>query len=96
MAKNQQRPTAPSAVEDDAEGGHPASRWLTAALEAAKEPGPYPKWLTGTVKAVIAIGLLTLVADWAAQRSAKADLARLFAQTSTPKPEPAKTGSTRR
>ena len=94
MAKTHPRPKAPPASEQ-AEPG-PRWPWLAAALEAARERGPYPKWLTGTVKAVVAIGLLTVVADWAAQRSAKTDLARLVAETSASKPEPTKTGSTRR
>lgn len=83
------RPTEPSSSRS-------LPRWLAIALATASERGPYPKWVTGTVKAMVAIALLTVVADWAAQRSAKTDLARLVSETSRAKPEPIKTGSVRR
>jgi hypothetical protein len=71
-------------------------QWVTVAVEAAKQPGPYPHWVTGTAKAIVVIGVLTAFADWAAHRSAKAELARLVVETSKVKAEGAKAGTTRR
>ena len=70
--------------------------WLIAAIEAAKQPGPYPYWVTGAAKAIVVIGVLTAVADWAAHRSAKAELARLVVETSKVKAEGSKASAARR
>ena len=69
--------------------------WLATALEAAGQKGPYPRWITATVKAVIAIALLTGLATWAHEVRDKAELGRLAADASQLK-QPVKTGSTRR
>jgi hypothetical protein len=73
-------------------------RWLSMALETAKERrGPYPVWVTGTIKSIVIIGALTGLADWASHRSAKSDLARLVIEASRSKPpSPIKTGSINR
>ena len=94
MAKSPPKPKPPQAGE--AKSGRSLPPWLSRALASATERGPYPKWVTGTAKAMVAVALLTWVADWAAQRSARADLARLVSETSRAKPEPMKTGSVRR
>ena len=71
-------------------------QWVGTARAAVREGEPYPRWVTGTIKAAVVIGVLTAFADWASHRSAKADLARLVSETSRAKPEPVKTGSIRR
>ncbi len=82
-------------VPDDMSRRFPPA-WLAEAVEAAKQPGPYPKWLTGAVKAFVMIGALTAFAEMAAHRSAKTQLARLVIESAQVKPEPTKTGSIRR
>ena len=94
MAKPAPKPKPPRASE--APSGPALPSWAAAALAKANERGPYPTWVTGTAKAMVAVALLTWVADWAAQRSARADLARLVTETSRAKPEPTKTGALRR
>ena len=79
-------------VPDDISRRFPPA-WLAEAVEVAKQPGPYPKWLTGAVKAFVIIGVLTGFAEMAAHRSAKMQLVTEAAQV---KPEPTKTGSIRR
>ena len=79
---------------DDSESRLP--QWVGTALAAVREGEPYPRWVTGAIKAAVVIGVLTAFADWASHRSAKADLARLVVETSRAKPDPVKTGSIRR
>ena len=51
--------------------------WATPLVDAANRPGPYPNWLMACIKATVVIGLLTVAASWATDRSAKTELAQL-------------------
>ena len=82
-------------VPDDIPRRFPPA-WLAEAVETAKQPGPYPKWLTAALKAFVMIGVLTAFAEMAAHRSAKTQLARLVTEAAQVKPEPTQTGSIRR
>lgn len=59
---------------------NPLSRlreWGTPLIEAANRKGHYPRWATASIKAVVVIGMLTVAAAVAMERSAKAQLAQL-------------------